>query len=169
MNTANGDRAGFPENPGLVKLSELIDRVALESIRGERSEKAFANAALPPLQAAFRLARNGLDPAIVHPGDAACTPPIETAGDCFNTPIPPKLPKSLSDYTASEADLNILQALSEASLPMRQVEIVERSGEGQRKVKDRLGELEAVGLVERPHGDRSGYVITPVGRDLLEA
>jgi hypothetical protein len=69
-------------------------------------------------------------------------------------------------YSPTSADLNILQALAESEATLHQVDIENASGERARMVKDRLRVLERAGLVERPHGERKGYSITPEGRQV---
>lgn len=70
-------------------------------------------------------------------------------------------------YVNTPADSNILQALAESKTTQHQVDIENSSGERARMVKDRLPVLEKAGLVERLHGVRKGYSITPDGRKLI--
>ena len=69
-----------------------------------------------------------------------------------------------------EFDLRILRCLASVSVPLRSPEIREKAPPkmGQDTVKRVLRRLEADGLVNRPKGQRSGYMITDKGTNAYD-
>ena len=69
-------------------------------------------------------------------------------------------------FTPTDADVEILKALEQRQTLCKADSLSVRNV-GEHKIKSRLPELEKHGLVDRPEGLRSGWAITPKGRDLL--